>query len=345
MPCIAIAASPFDRQGSGQFSTSSTTALGELAASLSAGEWGQLTTINLVPTLGQTNLLNGNITTGNDTSYSDSLAWDSTGQLALFVGQDHYTTPPHIARLSIYDASSNTWSNGDYQSWMGTITHGYDHNAVDPARRDFYYMMYNSRVLRQYDIATASWSEKASAPVSVFPIFTITSALAWFPERDTLIAFSHRYLGEYDPDTNSWSALYTVADNPAQQNYHTIMEYNPVHNVVLFGGGGYLPRKLFKLDATGTVTQLADAPIDIFIGGETNNLVVDPVSGDYLYITNANVFYKYDITVDEWTLLSSAGLPARWNTIAAPIDTYGVIMFVTLNGTSTGTVWVYKHAE
>jgi hypothetical protein len=48
------------------------------------------------------------------------------------------------------------------------------------------------------------------------------------------------------------------------------MEYNPVHRVMIWGGG--------------------------------NIVTVDPVSGDYLVFGSDGSFYAYDVNADRWTL-------------------------------------------
>jgi hypothetical protein len=75
----------------------------------------------------------------------------------------------------------------------------------------------------------------------------------------------------------------------------------------------------------------------------------DPVSGKYLVIHRDGGFYEYDVVSDAWR-----NLPGRANTlfsniygtsfatVAAPVSTYGVIMFLAWNFNNS-KVLLYKH--
>jgi len=122
------------------------------------------------------------------------------------------------------------------------------------------------------------------------------------------------------------------------------IEYNPVHKVVILGGGEGR-RELYKVDAAGQVTRLKDAPIGL---GTTHALVtVDPVGGKYLVIARDRSFYEYDVASDAWAALSKAvplGFRIGQNVIEAPVTTYGVVLFVTAAGPDS-KVYLYKHTE
>ena len=105
--------------------------------------------------------------------------------------------------------------------------------------------------------------------------------------------------------------------------YHSVGVYNPVHKVVLFGGGNNATRKIHKLDSSLNVVPLGNAPIDI---RTTSSIVtVDPASGDYLVFGEGKLFYKYDITTDTWTQLNSSSVPIFGGSQAAEGDIFGVV--------------------
>ena len=87
-----------------------------------------------------------------------------------------------------------------------------------------------------------------------------------------------------------------------QYAYHEIARYNPVHKVIVFGGGndskGFVSREMWKLNADGKVTKLHEAPISI---GITHTIfVVDPVTGQYLVFARDGSVYEYDVVADDW---------------------------------------------
>jgi hypothetical protein len=118
---------------------------------------------------------------------------------------------------------------------------------------------------------------------------------------------------------------------------------------VLFGGGEQYFRNIYKLDATGKVTQLKSAPMDLAVWHSLH--CVDPASGDYLFFSKDGRFYSYDIVKDVWTQ-QSADIPLFKNPysnnyavciISSPITDYGVSLFVK-GVHSTFSTYLYKHA-
>src|SRR5207253_2757252 len=114
---------------------------------------------------------------------------------------------------------------------------------------------------------------------------------------------------------------------------------------------GAATRKMWKLDATGAVTPLNDAPVNI--GIQSSIFTVDPVSGDYLVFTSTNQFYVYNVVTDTWTLRASGSAVPIWTTqyadpvhgvVGGPIDSYGANVFVTCDGASNCKVNNYRHS-
>ncbi len=70
--------------------------------------------------------------------------------------------------------------------WLGkTATHGYDHNAIDPARGIFYYRPFSSRSVYRYDIAADKWTDLPKLDTGEYLACCV--GLAWFPELDGLV--------------------------------------------------------------------------------------------------------------------------------------------------------------
>jgi hypothetical protein len=124
---------------------------------------------------------------------------------------------------------------------------------------------------------------------------------------------------------------------------HPVAEYNPVHNIVIFGGGDG-NNQLYKIDVNEKITALAPSPAVVGCHPSSGILTVDPVSGHYLHMNGDGRFFQYDVVSDVWTELGTS-LPFSNinNTIASPVSTYGVIMVVAFNWENS-KIWLYKHA-
>ncbi|HEX6707444.1 MAG TPA: hypothetical protein VF169_21985, partial [Albitalea sp.] len=150
----------------------------------------------------------------------------------------------------------------------------------------------------------------------------------------------------YKESTNSWS---TLATGLSMGPYHNIAIYNPVHKIVLFGGGNG-SNQLYKINASGQVSAIANAPADI--GILQSVFTADPASGKYLLFTSSGGFFEYDVAGNRWSTLSASNVAMfnggsnriMWR-IAIPISTYGVIAFLAEGGTTDTKVLLYRHAS
>ena len=174
--------------------------------------------------------------------------------------------------------------------------------------------------------------------------------LAWFPELDGLVFANggggkgHVFL--LAANDAKWRML--AGDLPMGV-YHNFAEYSPVHKIVIFGGGNG-SRDLYKLDASGQVTALRQAPIGL---GTMQSLVtVDPVSGDFLVFGKAGGFYVYDVAADSWKQQPGKApifSPTRvadnkvWHVTAAPVSTYGITLFAKYYHADPPRAWVYLY--
>jgi hypothetical protein len=170
--------------------------------------------------------------------------------------------------------------------------------------------------------------------------------MEYFPEYHGLI-FTDGSVGVYGCKIGTsvtWQMLKSAA---TMGDYHNMAEYNPVHKVVV-GGGGNSSSALYKIDSNGVVTTLKNAPTTYRI--LENVFTVDPVGGDYLLFTANKEFYAYDVLTDTWTLQSGGTIPI-WTTqstgpltgvVAAPVAEHGVNMFVSCNNATDCWVSIYK---
>jgi hypothetical protein len=311
------------------------TVIGDLAASMRAGTWAELSTKNIGPTLANLRGSEGTIVI-----YTDDMVWNPTTQEVFMVGADHLA--PEGPQFVSYSARNNTWQRLIRPAWLNiTFFHGYDHSAIDQANGRFYHRPYMLNMIHRYDTNSKAWTELPN--VNTYQ--NCCDALEYFPELDGLI-WVHGELGEiwlFKESTGQWSRLGTwAAQGGGTWNF---AEYNPVHKVLVFGSGG--PRTLFKLSSTGQITQLNKPPVSFYDGSGYNGVfTVDPVSGEYLLLTpTLRQLYSYDVSGDLWHVQPSASKPDfnRRGVAAAPISTHGVILFVTC-GRSNCKAYLYKHA-
>ena len=98
-----------------------------------------LTTMNINPTL----IAGG--ASGITLGYTEYIKWDPIGRRLYFLGSDHNSTSSTLyAKHVQYDEATNTWSQLPQQPWFainsGSAMHGYDHGAIDPAHRYFFWV-------------------------------------------------------------------------------------------------------------------------------------------------------------------------------------------------------------
>src|SRR5262249_28966828 len=133
------------------------TALGTLAASMQPGTWAQLSTNNINPTL------TANGSSGIIFGYTEYIKWDPVGLRLYYMGSDHNSTSGTIYAEHVqYDAASKPWSRLPDQSWAalapGTAMHGYDHGAIDPVHRYFYFRPFEDLTMHRYNMDTGIWT-------------------------------------------------------------------------------------------------------------------------------------------------------------------------------------------
>lgn len=346
-----LAAAVFAGLGS---SVTSAGALRDLATSMPAGSWAELTSMNGWNS-GAVLVASEFGCTSNDyiTQYAEKAAWDPVNDRVLFVGQAHGTC--YGGRFVMYSESSNSWSKGPWPSGVcqsGTATspcfsHAYDHNTTDPRNGDMYFRQ--AFTMRFYRFRSGEW---ASIPAPPTGGSQCCGALEFFPDMDRLIFIDGDWgVWAFNPSTNAWTAVANTnltnqvagLPNVPMISYNNFALYNRVQKTLLFGGGS----NLYKMSSSGAITKLRAPPVSL---GVTQTVIsVDPVSGKHILLTNSAT-YEYDLPSDTWRTLSTT-VPATLKAldgvgdglVQAPITEYGVIMFIKYDNAGS-KVYLYKHS-
>jgi hypothetical protein len=303
------------------------TELAKLAANMKPGTWAELKTTGF-----SSDLLK--VQNHHILEYTDTAVWDPKSQQVLFVGQGHYSAVKFIA----YSAATNswklmptpTWWKGDATTGKGPIGHAYQNNAIDTAKGILYHHQSATRLVHRYDIAKDEWS---TLPEIKGAAMGHGTALAYFPERKGLVRVLGGAVYFFDEDKNAWSLL---KEKTPMGPYHNIAKYNPGDKSVIFGAGNG-SKTLYRMDAQGGVTKLAEAPFIIRISSTVT--AVDPVSGDLLVFSmeDKGKFHALDVKKNEWRRLPDAPLAEG---VTASIAAHGVTMVFA---NRPAKVYLYKH--
>lgn len=303
------------------------TALGQLAASMKAGTWSELTTQGY-----GNHLLSAQHSDILD--YADVAVWDPGSQQVLFLGQGHYAA----LRFITYSAADNSWREmptppwwkGDPRTGEGAIGHAYDNNAIDPVRGIFYFHQSATPLVYRYLITRQEWSTLPGIPGAQLLHGT---ALVYHPDMKGLLRVVGGTVHFYSDAKNSWSVL---ADRLPMGRIHNIATYNAARRVAIIGGGND-SRDLYEIDARGKITRLPDAPCVVRVSSTV--VSVDPVSGDVLVLNKegGKKFFGLDMQRREWRILAE---PPISEGAAASIGGYGVSLFFSAHPSK---VYLYKH--
>ncbi len=329
--------------------------LSDLAGSMQPGTFAELTSMsgwNSGAILSPSDI--SGCTSGDYiTSYADKAAWDPVSRRVLMLGQAHGVC--YGGRFVAYDDASNTWSIQPWPSQIcqsGTSSspcfdHAYDNNTVDPATGRFYYRAYGSSTVLQFQ--GGSWTSLPSIPMNNLQC---CSALEFFPAMGKLIFVDGDWgVWAYNPTAKSWAQMANgdAANNAAglpnlpMAPTSVFALYNPVQQILLFGGANHL----YKMSSSGTITTMKTPPFTV---GAANAVIsVDPVGGKFLALSGSSM-YQYDAGTDTWGQLSIT-VPATLmglngvgdGLVASDVTTYGVVMFIKYNNASS-KVYLYKHS-
>ena len=314
------------------------TELGKLAATLKPGAWAELKTEGYTPELLKAQ--NHHIL-----QYTSAAAWEPKSRQLLFVGQGHYSALKFIS----YSADTNVWKlrptppwwKGDPLTGKGPIGHAYFNNTIDAAGGALFHHQSDTRFVHRYDVVKDVWT---TLPEIKDAATGHGTAIVYFPERQGLVRVLGGQVHFHDSKSNTWSRL--NKDRLAMGPYHNFAQYSPPHKVVIFGGGNG-SKELYKLDATGRITALKPAPVEV--GINTAAITVDPVGGNLLVLHKGGQLFACNPTADDSMEVKTTELPfamkgTSFDVVATPVSNYGVILFFTAPAKGA-KVYLYRHAK
>lgn len=345
-------------------------ALAVAAAGLAAGHWVEFVPngITTLSSAGSAYPGGGGGVGGNAIPYSNKACWDATNKAIRYCGCDHHGGNPAYGLFEMqYLDSNNTWSIVGMVGTAGNIQfHGYDHVAMRPDTATLYNHLPGggSATTKEWTRTEPGGSWTLVTGPSVYQQTSAgadwwTGTLSGSQSMGALVVWLLG-LGDlmiYDPGLNSWQDVNVTVSG--DNLYHGILVYSPIYNCAIFGGGNSTPRGLWRLNSDRTVTQLANAPIDV--GIQRSNVVCDPVSGKFLFWGAGGSFYEMVPTGSgTFTALTGTRIPpsaglhgvsdpstgggAPDALISCPIPDYGVIAYMSASGASYANMFLYKHA-
>lgn len=321
-------------------------ALGSTATTMQPGEWrvlnrgGDASGYNFDLLISCT----GTDCADNILNFAAKGLWNPSTREMHYLGQGH---GGRLLKHISYSEATNRWTLEAKPYWdcspspnCYSMVHGYEHSTIDPATGTIYARKFNSTQTFKWVRSTKTWSELPAAPNPA-----VASALEWFPEINGFLLVGGGQIHVFSESTGSWRSL---ATNLPMGPYHNVATYNPVHKVVIVGGGNG-SRALYRVAADNSVTRIADAPGDV--GIYSGILTTDPASGKVLLFTASGSMHEYDVPSNRWSNLSAA-IPL-WGAnsnkvayrVAIPVSTYGVIAFLTTDKSDPmSQVFLYKHS-
>lgn len=339
------------------------TELGKLAASMKPGEIRELPTKNCnhdlfrmwydweeddIKKYGSQKMF-------NVICYNNDMKWDPVTRQILVLNGGHYSSFKFIT----YSADTNTWKLMPVPPWMdprradSIVTgkdgrdgnrswprsHLYDRLAIAPELRQF---AVNFHGLYLYDIDRGTWLDRLLTSAGGKDAHQV---IEYFPERKAFI-----YECNWGRDLRLWDVEKKEERRLGSYPFgiHGVMEYNPVHKVMLFGagdvGGGEKNggKNLYRIDREGKVTQLKPPPVHIN-STPTSKLMCDPVSGEYVVkgVRDDRVFAFHPLR-DEWKEIPKLRLP-EGESLGVSINTYGVMLLLVRTGGRDFRCYLYKH--
>jgi len=318
--------------------------------------------------------------TGSILEFKDKAVWNPINNTAMILGGSHpnITPPnPYGQKFVKYTDSTNTWAElirpscglygPDPQCTVPPFpydtgpAHDYHHSTINPTTGDFYHRQYGlsdagSRQVMKFSQATQSWSQCTPMTGGT----NVAEILQYFPERNSLIYIDGDWgvtelsLASGNCTSGTWTSLTGAAAGIS--SYHIQGAYSSLCACILYVGQD--TTAMWRLNSNGTKTQVANAPQQPGIPqnpGTPQGVIftTDPVSQHILMWWTGNAattMYDYNPTTNTWATISrgSPMFPGPeggvTETVAIPIASYGVIMFVSSGSSSGGQIRLYRHS-
>jgi len=343
--------------------------LSTLARSMVGGQWVKVGAAN------QDAVLGVGPTSGSMIHYCNQMPWNPVRRAIEIVAMDHNAGMQRYAR---YNELTNAFELVQADDGAGSATrHGYGHTTVNPYNGDLYHRLAeydyegSGPLVRKWAQGGSSWTALAR-PTKLFYMQNAIGSCWWsgsftgagaqgclllYNSGDSALGGSANDGGiyAYNPLTNSWfwssrgmSPFYGTAGN----SYHSVMAYSATRNVAVYGGGNDNPTKIWRLNADRSVTAMPNTPSGCALGVQQGILCEDPVTGNFLVLSQGNLWELNPTGSGSWTKLSGSRVPpsgvgnpaAPEGVTCTPIPDYGVVAYTTQSSRSGGTLFLYKHA-
>jgi len=336
------------------------TKLGKLAASMAPGEVRKLETKNCnhdlfrmwydweeddIKRYGSQKMF-------NIICWNNDMKWDPVTRQVLVINGGHYSSFKFIT----YSADRNEWRLMPVPPWMDPRradstacgkdgrngnrswprTHFYDKLAISPKHRLF---AVNMDGLYLYSIDKAAWSSRIPTSSGGKDAFQV---IEYFPEMNAFV-----YECNWGRDLRLWDVAKKEERRVGSYPFgiHGVMEYSPVHKVIVFGAGdsrGKANPNLYLLTRNGRVLKQKPPPIHINCT-PTSKFMCDPTSGEYVVkgVRDKRVF-AFHPARDQWKEIPHLRLP-EGESLAVGIDTYGVMLLLVRTTGREFRCYLYKH--
>jgi hypothetical protein len=293
------------------------------------------------------------------------MPWNPFSKVIEIIGMDHnYPALRHVR----YDEATNLFVLVADDAGLAT-GHGYDHNTINPYTGDLYYRLYglgNISVKKKVlggtafvDIAGVS----AYGQVAIGACWWSGSFVGGGSQGSFMIFNSGNAVGNpndgqilaYNPLTNTWfyNQSGKAPNYGSGATYHSLIEYSPIKNVAVYGGGNVASNRLWRLSSDGSVLAMPNVPSGKAVGIQHGLLVDEPVTGNFLLLSAGELWELNPSGTGTWTQQTGTrtppggvGIPGPSNpqaVIVSSISDYGVVAFITQPLQTGGTVYLYKH--
>lgn len=286
----------------GGYAPAGVSVIADAAAGMSSGSWLQLTGGNLPSGLG--NYIGGP-TSGIKTFYAINMAY--LNGKAYWIGSDHNAPTDFIE----YDFATNAISILAAPPWNNTIppNHGYNHIAT--VGSTLWACGYNENNVYRWN-GGSSWTQVSYNSTGVAP--SAAKGVAFHPNmgaNGTILVFqlysapSRGTLIGIDPVTLAVRTIVTPASAVLEPvgSYHNFAVYNPVSDVVFFGGGNS-QTTCWTINASETVVAKAAIPAGLSNMGPATGMsrvYADPVSGNFIGMRNTTDWQTFNPTANTWS--------------------------------------------
>lgn len=341
---------------------------------MAPGTWAQVAASNQDAVLGSQN---GN--SGSMINYCQSMPWNPVAKRIEFTGADHDAVPA-TQRYARYDDASNTFSlvavDAGFGAAVGTAFHGAGLLQANPYTGELFNAQQpqaNPRLFRFYKMSAGSttFSLVGTAPSGYLQIFMPS---CWWTGPFTARALGSQgaYMcfnsgasqgigtGEifiYDPTIPGFLPTLTGVTDPVYtSNYAPVMAYSKIKNCAVYGGTSDVSSPnapiAYRLNSDGTHTLMPPVP-GSGMGLDVGALVADPVTGNFLLLTNGQLWELNPTGSGTWALQTGSRVPPSGvrnptemgqGLVVTAIPDYGVVAVTSQLAGSGGTFFLYKHA-